>query len=66
MKAEKNRKSKKQVQTVDTLQQFKELYFPSMTASEKKNIKNDEENYGDIIAMSILDGIKSDLSILRK
>lgn len=66
MKAEKNKKSKRKILTVESLQQFKELYFPSMIASEKKNIENDEDNYGDIIAMSILDGIKRDLSILRK
>ena len=66
MKAERNKKSKKPVLTIDSLQQFKELYFPVRTASEKINIKEDEDNYGGIIAMSILNGINKDLSTQRK
>jgi len=66
MKASENKKSKKQIQTVDSLQQFKELYFPSKTDLEKKKNAVEEENYGTQIAMSILDGIRKDLSALRK
>lgn len=66
MKTLKNKESKKQIGTIDSLQQFKELYFPTMSASEKKKMSDDETNYGNMIAMSILDGIKRDLSLLRK
>jgi hypothetical protein len=65
-KIEKNRKKSNQILTVCTFEQFKELYFPSISASKKKKIDENENNYGDMIAMSILDGIKKDLSILSK
>jgi len=67
MKTGRNRRDIRQVQTVESLQQFKALYFPTMTASEKKKSDNEEDdNYGSSIAMSILDGIKRDLSALRE
>ena len=66
MKAERKKKSKKPVLTIDSLQQFNELYFPLRTASERMKIKEDEDNYGGIIAMSILNGINKDLSTQRK
>lgn len=68
MKANENKKSKRQTITVDSLQQFKELYFPSKTALEKRKsqVEDESDNYGTQIAMSILDGIKKDLSALRK
>ncbi len=51
---------------INSIQQFKELYYPSMTEKEKKKEEEDKSNYGSIIAMSILDGINRDLNNPKK
>ena len=66
MKSTTNKKETKKTVSVESLQQFKELYFPKMTSNEKLLGARMEEVYGDSIAMTILDGIKKDLTSLRK
>ena len=66
MKTEKTNKAKKTIKKIDCIDQFNELYFPSLAALKNKKSAKSEENYGGMIAMSILDGIKRDLSALRK
>ena len=61
-----NKKSAKKTTTFKSLQQFKEFYFPITTADEKLRGKIMEDDYGNIIAMSILNGIKRDLTGLHK
>lgn len=66
MKTAKGTQTTKKSLTVESLQQFKEQYFPVMTSDEKLKDDRQERGYGDIIAMSILDGIKRDLTALHK
>lgn len=66
MKAAKSTQTTRQSLTVESLQQFKEQYFPIMTSVEKLKGDRQEKGYGDVIAMSILDGIKRDLTALHK
>jgi len=65
MNTAKNKKASKASTKVESLQQFKELYFPVMTSVEKLRGSRNEEKYGDVIAMSILDGIKRDLTLQK-
>ena len=58
MKSNKSKKQSVQSEKISSLQQFKELYFPSLIEKEKSK---DENNYGNDIAMSILEGINNDL-----
>ena len=66
MKTAKGTQTTKKSLTVESLQQFKEQYFPVMTSDEKLKGDRQERGYGDIVAMSILDGIKRDLTALHK
>lgn len=66
MKTAKGTQTTRKSLTVESLQQFKEQYFPVMTSDEKLKGDRQERGYGDIVAMSILDGIKRDLTALHK
>ena len=60
------RRTKTTLVKFDSIEQFTDLYFPSITSSKKHAKSENDENYGSIIAMSILEGIKRDLSASLK
>jgi hypothetical protein len=62
MKTKKVKRTKTTFVKFDSIEQFTESYFPSFTSAKKHAKSENDENYGSIIAMSILDGIKRDLS----
>ena len=56
------KRTKQVVKKIDSVELFTEVYFPSMVSNQKQSQKKNDENYGSMIAMSILEGIKKDLS----
>jgi hypothetical protein len=66
MKTVKSIKSEKRIIKIDSLQQFKDIYFPSLSVLKKTKAVSEGDEYGTTIAMSILDGIRKDLSTLRR
>jgi hypothetical protein len=61
MKSTKKKKITAGQTNINSVEKFKELYFPLMVEKEKKK-EEDQKNYGSAIAMSILDGIRKELN----
>jgi Na+/phosphate symporter len=65
MKTQKVKRLKTKNIKIDSINQFVDLYLPSIKLSKKELTKENEDNYGNLIAMTILDGIKRDLTTTK-
>lgn len=52
--------------TFSSIDEFKSIYLPKHFEKENRQIKKHNKDIGNRIAFSILDGIKQDLSKIKK
>lgn len=56
----------KEKRTINSIDEFKSIYLPNYFEQESRQIKKHNKDIGNRIAFSILDGIKQDLSKIKK
>jgi hypothetical protein len=66
MNSKKTENQKSKDCDIVSIKQFKEKYFPSTSAFESCNLQSQNIDYGCMVAMSIMDGIKNDLNAIKK
>lgn len=65
MNSKSNENQKSKDKEIASIKQFKEKYFPSTNSIESCKVQSPNIDYGCMVAMTIIEGIKNDINSIK-